>query len=146
MEATASSARRKRRTAVAAQAVSRARTSQAPHPSTGTRAAADGPQGRSAAEGKAQILPAVLIDRSRKTYLRVMTGSKYFHLIPMDASGLSVIKLTEAECENLGLRVIDYVLKKAVERFRGAGERFGMTAEAATLLARLEKTGEKIRG
>lgn len=139
MEATASSARRRRRTAVAAQEVSCVRTLQA-RPSPGTPATADGPRGRPAAEGKAQILPAVLIDRSRKTYLRVMAGSKYLYLIPMDASGLSVLKLTEAECESRGLRVIDYALKNAVERFRSAGERFGMTAEAATLLARLDKT------
>ena len=144
MEATAStSVRRKRRTPVTAQAVSRTPTQRAPCPSPVT---ADRPQSGPAIEGKAQILPAVLIDRSRKTYLRVMAGSKYFHLIPMDASGLSVLKLTEAECESLGLRVIDYALKKAVERFRGAGERFGITAEAATLLARLEKIKEKTRG
>ena len=141
MEATTStSVRRKRRTAVTAQAVSRTPTQRAPRPSPGTLVAADRPQSGPATEGKAQILPAVLIDRSRKTYLRVMAGSKYLHLIPMDASGLSVLKLTEAECESLGLRVIDYALKKAVERFRGAAERFGITAEAATLLARLDRS------
>jgi hypothetical protein len=133
MEATIStSGRRKRRTDITAQAACRAPTRQAPRPSPDT-------SGTPAAEGRGQILPAVLIDRSRKTYLRVMAGSKYLHLIPMDASGLSVLKLTEAECESLGLRVIDYALKKAVERFLSAGERFGMTGEAAMLLARLGK-------
>jgi hypothetical protein len=77
---------------------------------------------------------AVLIDSSRRTYLKILEGPKYIHVIPMHPSGLGVLKLTPKEYEERRLRELDYPLDRALKRFREAGERFGMTSQVAAVL------------
>jgi hypothetical protein len=77
---------------------------------------------------------AVLVDRTRRTYLKVLEGPKYIHVIPMESSGLGVVKLTPQEYQELKLQELDYPLERALVRFRAAGQRFGMTSQVAAML------------
>jgi hypothetical protein len=77
---------------------------------------------------------AVLIDRFRRTYLKVKEGPRHIHVVPM--AGSRVMKLTPQDCEALALRELDYPLERALVHFQAAAERFGMTAELGALLTR----------
>lgn len=65
-------------------------------------------------------------------------GRKYLPLIPLDAGGLSVVRIDKNE-QRTRIDPLDYDLAKALRKFRAAATKsFGATEEVKDLLSRAQ--------
>jgi hypothetical protein len=77
----------------------------------------------------------IMLARGGHSYMLVKQGNKYNHVIPLDAGGLSVVKLTDEAMHELEMKELKgYPIQKALEIFRRSVINFGATEEAKRYL------------
>lgn len=66
------------------------------------------------------------------TVLLVTVGPKFVSIIPMDSSGIRIVKVPASDQRYM--KPMDYPIEKALRHFRHAARNFGCTQAAALLI------------
>lgn len=71
-------------------------------------------------------------DHGSRICIQAIDGHKYISVIPMDSAGIRVVRVPVKDKDRIS--EVQYSLAKAKQKFRVAGQKFGITKQAKQLL------------